>query len=973
MKKGLLSILALAVTIVGCQNYDDQFDALNTQITALKSQVDGLAAVQSAVTALQGQLSALSSAALTNADLDAALSAGLADIISDVEAVQAAVADVATSAEVDAVNDALTDAQSDLDDLLQSNNVYNDDVIVNSEATLTWAQGLGTKLTIVNGSVVIDVNADMDTAIVQEVVNNIGTVTGQFSYYATSSTINSVSFDNIIGVEVLEVAQSGDISFDGLISASDIFLGNNYQNSVTAVDFPALNSVDSFITGELTDNGGTADGYITATNTSTGISFTKAESVNLSALPRYNSASFGITMKKGGSLDISALTSTNTDNEVVGRTLDITGPASLSFTNYKDGRIKLTDVETASIDGFYGTIEIESGVETLTITDGVAIDITGASDLVNATIDGRLDWDPERTTAATLKDDAQDLDFNSSDLENLTLSGDLGSVTLNSEGNLTTLTINGTIKDLNLTNLGDLTTVDVSSATMRNVTVDNCDDLGDVTFDHTFGNGGATTDLAATVIIQNNANLGNLVWSADKVNSLTVKNNDDLATVNFTDLTNLGETTASADIQANDFTASSATDSWGDANGDDDDTDTGEGEGTEEGTSTDSGSYTTDSGLATLKTWLDKAVAAPAAGGVKVALDDVEVYISEADVAASNTEQNNPTADLTDFEDIHWVVYVTAAGPDTAAKFQTQSFFVPVAAASLDDVTGTSGINTSEFDAAGDNLVIDYPVSPNKTISWDTDDAATIADFISHFNTEADLDGFDLTITQNAKYQKTYLVSYIDTDGTGGSVSAAGSILLDYGTDTGLTIPAASVTAGDGEADLADLIAQEINHLTSYSAVGSGVDGYAFVVVSPRTEDEDDITAVRRNTLPSSITISRTGGTVSWSSAATNAETSFTLSIGTGAARYAGFTVTAKNTNQNVNRAITGITGNGFFGTVSQLSAASFYGDGNVDGSATTTVDSEIGSYVRAFADIVASAAGAAGENTNRLSWLSAS
>ena len=28
MKKGLLSILALAVTIVGCQNYDDQFDAL---------------------------------------------------------------------------------------------------------------------------------------------------------------------------------------------------------------------------------------------------------------------------------------------------------------------------------------------------------------------------------------------------------------------------------------------------------------------------------------------------------------------------------------------------------------------------------------------------------------------------------------------------------------------------------------------------------------------------------------------------------------------------------------------------------------------------------------------------------------------------------------------------------------------------------------------------------------------------------
>ena len=43
MKKGLLSILAASAVLVGCQNYDDQFDALNTQITSLKSTVDGLA------------------------------------------------------------------------------------------------------------------------------------------------------------------------------------------------------------------------------------------------------------------------------------------------------------------------------------------------------------------------------------------------------------------------------------------------------------------------------------------------------------------------------------------------------------------------------------------------------------------------------------------------------------------------------------------------------------------------------------------------------------------------------------------------------------------------------------------------------------------------------------------------------------------------------------------------------------------
>ena len=35
MKKSLLGLLALALAVVGCQNYDDQFDDLNTKIAAL--------------------------------------------------------------------------------------------------------------------------------------------------------------------------------------------------------------------------------------------------------------------------------------------------------------------------------------------------------------------------------------------------------------------------------------------------------------------------------------------------------------------------------------------------------------------------------------------------------------------------------------------------------------------------------------------------------------------------------------------------------------------------------------------------------------------------------------------------------------------------------------------------------------------------------------------------------------------------
>jgi hypothetical protein len=45
MKKGLLTLLAASLVFVGCQNYDDQFDDLNAQISALKSQVDGLSSL----------------------------------------------------------------------------------------------------------------------------------------------------------------------------------------------------------------------------------------------------------------------------------------------------------------------------------------------------------------------------------------------------------------------------------------------------------------------------------------------------------------------------------------------------------------------------------------------------------------------------------------------------------------------------------------------------------------------------------------------------------------------------------------------------------------------------------------------------------------------------------------------------------------------------------------------------------------
>ena len=253
MKKGLLSILALAVTIIGCQNYDDQFDALNTQITALKSQVDGLAAVQSAVTALQGQLASLSSAALTSADLDAALSSGLADIISDVEAVQAAVADVASAADVTAVSDALTDAQTDLDELLAQSSVFTGDVNVTSESTLDAFLAMGSSLNIVNGNVTITPTAGMDQARVQELVDNIITVIKDFTYTAPSSDYAQTTFTALTGVQSLTLKQGGGYDVRNLTSAANIYLNNAFKSTVTLIHLGALTTVTT-----LQDDDGTA-------------------------------------------------------------------------------------------------------------------------------------------------------------------------------------------------------------------------------------------------------------------------------------------------------------------------------------------------------------------------------------------------------------------------------------------------------------------------------------------------------------------------------------------------------------------------------------------------------------------------------------------------------------------------------------------------------------------------------------------
>jgi len=75
MKKGLFSILASTLLVVGCQNYDDQFSNIESQISALASTVAGLAQVQSDLQSLSGTVSSLQSS--LSSQIDTALADGL--------------------------------------------------------------------------------------------------------------------------------------------------------------------------------------------------------------------------------------------------------------------------------------------------------------------------------------------------------------------------------------------------------------------------------------------------------------------------------------------------------------------------------------------------------------------------------------------------------------------------------------------------------------------------------------------------------------------------------------------------------------------------------------------------------------------------------------------------------------------------------------------------------------------------------
>ena len=165
MKKGLLSLLAVTLTMVGCQDYDDQFAELTGLVNGLSTEVAGLSTVNASVAALSTTVNGLSSAIAAIPTTDycglTALTTALAAAQADIDAIEALLANVTTADELAAVSAALAAVQADVTTLLEADAVINQNVVINNSATLEYVDSLiGSAVddpnVIVNGSVTIN-------------------------------------------------------------------------------------------------------------------------------------------------------------------------------------------------------------------------------------------------------------------------------------------------------------------------------------------------------------------------------------------------------------------------------------------------------------------------------------------------------------------------------------------------------------------------------------------------------------------------------------------------------------------------------------------------------------------------------------------------------------------------------------------------------------------------------------------------
>jgi predicted nucleic acid-binding Zn-ribbon protein len=164
MKKILLSVLAVALTIVACNRYDDDFDALNQKLQDLEQKINTLEELRSQVTNLQTNVGALQGALAGVGSQVSGLTAfsnSVTSILGDISDLQAALDAASSDEEVAALKAELATTLDELSALVEANGAQLAQVLIlvqdNNDALESVVASLAavtTDLSSIKGSLV---------------------------------------------------------------------------------------------------------------------------------------------------------------------------------------------------------------------------------------------------------------------------------------------------------------------------------------------------------------------------------------------------------------------------------------------------------------------------------------------------------------------------------------------------------------------------------------------------------------------------------------------------------------------------------------------------------------------------------------------------------------------------------------------------------------------------------------------------
>ncbi len=891
MKK-LFSYLLISSMVVlsSCTNYDDQFDDLNTQINSLKSQIEGFSSLSSGLTALQGTVASLQTAianipvtpatdvsGLATAANLATLDTALTALAADVKKLQDTLATAATAAEVAALQTALTAAQADLTDLLAANNIYSTAVSITDDATLDFADALGTKLSIVNNDITITQTKEMDAVQLQKVMDRIVTVTGFVTFTSILDATTVPTFNSLTSVTgVFTLNQKADVSLPKLKTASTLTITDN--NKVTSVSAPVLET------------------YSTLGTTS----HAKVANYSMPMLKRFSesqaSGAFTLTVDSG-TVDFSSVVTLSTAATPLERAADITinGATIVKAPKIVSGKLTMNSVEEPNFPVWKGTTASAFAkakkVVLPAITGDVQIDLDNFAPKATYFHMIGAEFNPPNDSSVASSFPTFTAGTNNSVIETLILDGVIKTVTVSGASDLTSYTHTGKTHDVDFINNDSMTSVTFGHTNTLN----------------TGAKGVAVT--YGTLEVSGNAEITSVsAPELDDIKSLDISDNDELTTLSFPKLNSLGSnsdgtavTAVTVDIYSNALAVQNV-----------------QLASPTNYTPAVSGKVTTDSGVTGLKAYLDAAIATTG-DVITVKFDTVDKITDHlgneftADTAVTSkttgitASTNDATIDAAATANA-WIFIQTdkgtAAVNDTATDYEVQTAFI-----SLE----TEGTNLTYKGLVGAESVNITVGGVTKEFGLEAANGAyatinAVASAITAYNFGS---GVNVTAALDAGHKSYNKIVYNNlATGAATGVSAGGTLTWQLGssaTTSGTIITATASTVAEIQTTLVEAIntAGFTAGDYTYNATSETIASVPYMVLTRETTGTSNSDLGTGITFPTlSFVVTDTAGYTQFGATMSNvAATDYSLSVNQN--NVAGLRVTMKN-----NSLVTALTSN---------------------------------------------------------------